>query len=157
MNKSSKTQEQRLDDLLSEFTDQVLSDKTGEDMQETMAQDELGELQKTVLRMKAAAQKGRQSDNADVRIRNRLLMEWKKAKREEIPSPRRFNWNWTFPRLALVGGFVALIIFGTVTLLTTPSTTSLTATSGGSQSWSPLFIIVGIAIIIYFFWRNRRD
>lgn len=157
MNKSPKSQEQQLDDLLSEFTDQVLSGNDGKDVQEIPAQGELAELQKTVLLMKAASQKARTANNADIRIRNRLMLEWKKAKREELPTPRRFNWNWTFPRLALVGGLAALIVFSAVTLLTTPSTTSLTATSGGSQSWSPLFIIGGIAIVIYFFWRNRRD
>lgn len=152
----NKSQEQHLDELLSQFTDQVLSEKNETDTQETMAQDELAELQKTVLRMKAAAQKARASDNADVRIRNRLMMEWKKSRQAERPTPKRFSWNWTFPRLALAGGFAVLILVSAVALLA-PSTTPLTATADGSQTWSPLFIIAGIIIIVYIFWHNRHD
>jgi anti-sigma factor RsiW len=155
VNKSSKSQEQQLDDLLSNFTDQVLSDENAADMQEMMAQHEMAELQKTVLRLKAAAQKARTSDNADVRIRNRLLMEWKKTRQAERPAPKRFTWNWTFPRLALAGGLAVLILIGAVTLIS-PSTTPLTATSAGSST-SPLFIIVGIVIIAYLLWHNRHD
>ena len=150
MNKLS--QEQQLDDLLSEFTDQVLSDKNEANVQETMAQGELAELQKTVLRLKGAAQKARTNENAEVRIRSRLLMEWKKTRR---PAPKRLTWNWTFPRLALAGGFAALILFSAVTLLT-PSTTPLTGASDGSLT-SPLFILAGIVIIAYFLWHNRHD
>jgi len=156
MNKVSKSKDQQLDDLLSEFTDQVLSNKNEIDMQETTAQDELAELQKTVLRLKAAAQKARASDDAEVRIRNRLLVEWKKTSQAQRPAPKRFTWNWTFPRLALAGGFVVLILAGVVTLLT-PSDTSLTATSDGSQTGSPLFILAGIVIIVFLLWYNRHD
>jgi hypothetical protein len=156
MNKLSKLEDQQLDDLLSEFTDQVLSDKNEADAQEMSAEDGLAELQKTVLRLKAAAQKARTSDDADVRIRNRLLVEWKKTRLAERPAPKRFTWNWTFPRLALAGGFVVLILVGVVTLLT-PSDTSLTATSDGSQTGSPLFILAGIVIIVFLLWYNRHD
>jgi len=156
MNKFSKPQEQQLDDLLSEFADRVMSGENETNMQETIAQGELAELQKTVLRMKAAAQKARTTDNADVRIRNRLLMEWKKAREAERPAPKRFIWNWTFPRLALAGGLAVLIIFSAVTLLT-PSAAPLTATSSGSQPWSPLFIIAGLVIIALLLWHNRHD
>jgi hypothetical protein len=155
MNKSSKSQEQELDDLLSKFTDQVLSDENEASMQETMAQDELDKLQRTVLRMKAAAQKARASDNADVRIRNRLLLEWKNSRQTERPTPKRFTWNWTFPRLALAGGFAVLILISVVTLLP-PLTAPLTATSDGSPI-SPLFIIAGIVIIAYLLWHNHHD
>ncbi len=157
MNKFAEAHEKNLDELLSEFTDQVLSDKNETDMQKTMAQHELAELQKTVIRMKAAAQKARASDNADVRIRNRLMMEWKKTRQAERPAPKqRFTWSWTFPRLALAGGLVVLILISTVTLVT-PSTVPLTATSDGSQTWSPLFILAGIIVIVLIFWHNRHD
>jgi hypothetical protein len=155
MNKSSKLQEQELDDLLSKFTDQVLSDENEASMQEMMAQDELDKLQRTVLRMKAAAQKARTSDNADVRIRNRLLMEWKNSRQAEHPTPKRFTWNWTFPRLALAGGFAVLILISVVTLLP-PLAAPLTATSDGA-SISPLFILAGIVIIAYLLWHNHHD
>lgn len=156
MNDFQKSQAQQLDDRLSEFTDRVLSDKNEANMQETMAQDELAELQKTVLRMKAAAKKARESDNAEVRIRSRLLLEWNKARQAERASPKRFKWNWTFPRLALVGGFAVLILISVVTLLN-PLTAPLTATTDGSQPWSPFFILAGVVIIAYLLWRNRHD
>jgi hypothetical protein len=156
MNKSPKSQEQQLDDLLSKFTDQVLSDENETSMHEITAQDELAELQKTILRLKAAAKKARASDNADVRIRNRLLMEWGKNRRAESAAPKRFTWNWTFPRFALAGGFAVLILISVVTLLS-PATAPLTATSDGTRPWSPFFILTGIIIIAYLLWRNRHD
>jgi hypothetical protein len=154
MDKFPKPEDRQLDDRLSEFTDRVLSDKNEANSQETMAQGELAELQKTVLRMKAAAQKVRESGDAGARIRTNLMMEWKKTRQH--PAPKRFIRNWTFPRLALAGGFAVLIIFSVVTLIA-PSTTPLTATSNGSQIWSPIFILAGIVIIALILWHNRHD
>ena len=82
MNKD-KSQEQQLDNQLAEFTDQVLSDGNELNMQESTAQDELADLQKTVLRLKSAAEKARAGDEADERIRSRLMLEWKKARQAE--------------------------------------------------------------------------
>ncbi len=156
MNNSSKLHEQQLDDQLSEFTDRVLSGKNEESMQEIMAQDELVELQQAVLFMKSAAQKARASGEADARIRNRLMMEWRKTRQADRPTQKRFGWNWSMPRLAFAGGFVVLILLSIVTLLD-PAETSLTATAEGSQAWSPILIIAGIVFIVLFFWHNRQD
>ena len=158
MDNFSKSREQQLEDRLSEFTDLVLSQENEADMQQAINQDELAELQKTILRMKAATQKARASGNADIRIRNRLQMEWKKSRQAERPAPKRFTWNWTFPRLALTGGLVALILFGVVKYL--PTTNSLAGAAekaGGSSNWSPLFIFAGIVIIVILLWHNRHD
>jgi len=156
MNKPFNLQEQQLDDQLSEFTDQVLSNKSEEDMQEIMAQGELAELQKAVLLMKSATKKARTSGDADARIRKRLIMEWKNIRQAERPAPKRFTWNWNMPRRALAGGFAVLILISVVTLLT-PTEAPLTATSGGSQTWSPFVILAGIIIIVFILWHNRHD
>jgi len=160
MDNFSKSQDQQLEDRLSEFTDLVLSKENEADMQQAINQDELAELQKTILRMKAAAQQARASGNADIRIRNRLQMEWKKSRQAELPAPKRFTWNWTFPRLALTGGLVALILFGVVKYLPNTTTTSLAGAAEaaeGSSNWSPLFIFAGIVIIVIVLWHNRHD
>lgn len=151
-----KLQEQQLDNQLAEFTDQVLSNGNELDMQESTAQDELADLQKTVLRLKSAAEKARAGAEADARIRNRLLHEWKKARQEERAAKKLFNWNLNMPRLALVGGFAVLVLIGIVTLLP-PATAPLTATADGSRPWLPFLILAGIIIIALILWRNRHD
>jgi len=157
MDNFSKPHEQQLDDQLSEFTDQVLSsDENEAKMQEMMNQDELAELQKTVLRMKAAVQTARTSNTSSVRIRTRLLTEWKKNKQAEQQASKRFTWNWSLPRIAMAGGFAVLIIFGAVTLLKS-STTPLIGTADGSQAWSPYIILAGIVIIVLLLWHNRHN
>jgi hypothetical protein len=156
MNNFSKSQEQQLDYQLSEFTDQVLSGENEANMQDAINQDELADLQKTVLRMKTAAQTARTDNASNARIRSRLLTEWRNSKQTERQSSKRFVWDWTLPRLALAGGFVVLIIFGAVTLLT-PATTPLMGTADGSQVWSPLFILAGIIVIVLLLWRNRHN
>jgi hypothetical protein len=156
MNNFSKSQEQQLDDQLSEFTDQVLSGENEANMQDAMNHDELVKLQKTVLRMKAAAQTARTNNASNARIRARLLAEWKNSMQAERQSSKRFNWNWSLPRLALAGGFIALIIFGATTLFA-PTTTPLMGTADGSQTWSPFFILAGIVIIVFLLWHNRHN
>jgi hypothetical protein len=148
----SKSHEQQLDDQLSEFTDQVLSGENEAKMQETLNPNELAELQKTVLRMKAAAQTARTNDAAVARIRTRLLTEWKKDKQ----ISKRFVWNWTLPRMALAGGFVILVIVGVITLFKPATTPLMGAAAEGSQTGAPLFILAGIIVIVLLLWNNRH-
>ena len=153
MDNFSKPHDQQLDDQLSEFTDQVLSsDENEAKMQEMMNQDELAELQKTVLRMKAAVQTARTSNVSNARTRTRLLTEWKKNKQ----ASKRFTWNWSLPRIAMAGGFAVLIIFGGITLFI-PSTTPLIGSANGPQTWSPLFVLVGIVVIVLLLWHDRHN
>ena len=72
MDNFSKSPDQQLDNQLSEFTDQVLSSNENEaKVQEVINQDELAQLQKTVLRMKAAVQAARMSGATNACIRAR--------------------------------------------------------------------------------------
>jgi anti-sigma-K factor RskA len=151
MNKEES--EKLLDDQLAEFTDQVLSDGNEMFSQET---DEMAELQKTVIRMKSAAQAAHADSEAKARIRSRVMMEWKKTQQAKQTTAKRFNWNWNMPRLAFASGLAILILIGVVTLLP-PTTTPLTATADGSHPWSPFLVIAGIIIIVYILWRNRHD
>jgi hypothetical protein len=157
MNNLSKSQEQQLDDQLSEFADRVLSDENMTEVREVMNQVELAELQKTILLMKSAAQTARTNEDAAARIRTRLLTEWKKNKQTERQLPKRFVWNWTLPRIALAGGFAVLIIFSAVTLLRSSPTTPLMGAADGLGIGSPLFILIGIIVIIFLLWHNNRN
>ena len=156
MDNFSKSPDQQLDNQLSEFTDQVLSSNENEaKVQEVINQDELAQLQKTVLRMKAAVQAARMSGATNACIRARLLEEWKKTRQAERTIQKRLVWNWSLSRIALTGGFVILIIFS-LTAIFIPSATSLIGTAHGSQAWSPLFIFAGIVIIVLLLWHNRQ-
>jgi hypothetical protein len=156
MNNLSKSQEQSLDEKLSEFTDQVLSsDKNEATVQDMVEQGELAELQKTVLRMKAATQTTRTNNAASIRIRTRLMKELEQVKQLERQAPKHFFGNWSWQRMALSGGLIVLFIFGFFTLLT-PSTATLVGAADGLQTWSPLFILVGMVVIVLLLWQNRN-
>jgi hypothetical protein len=156
MNNLPKSQEQSLDDQLSEFTDQVLSsDENEAKVQEMVNQGELAELQKTVLRIKAAVQAARTSKAPSLRIRTRLMKELEQVKQSERQAPKHFAWNWSWQLMALSGGLVVLFTFGLIMLLI-PSTTTLIGTADGLQAWSPLIIIVGMVVIIFLLWHNRN-
>jgi len=157
MNKFSKPLDQELDEQLSKFADQVLSSNENEAIvqEEDIEQGELAELQRTVLRLKAAVKTARTNDVTNARIRNRLLTEWKKTRQAKLQTPKRFFWNWSLPRVALAGGFIVLIISGVMALLT-PSAVPLVGTASGSQAWSPLFILAGIVVIVLLLWNNRQ-
>jgi acyl-homoserine lactone acylase PvdQ len=152
---TNEMREKQLDDQLADFTDRVLSDTSEANVQEAN-QNELAELQKTVLRLKSAAQTARADSKANARIRSRLMVEWKKDQQAKRAADKGFNWNWNMPRLALAGGFVVLVLVGVVTLLP-PSSTPLTATAGGLRAWSPFLVLAGIIVIVIIFWHNSRD
>lgn len=148
--------EKQLDDRLAAFTDLVLSDDGESNAQASATGDELAELQKAVLRMKSASRKARTNSKAKARIHSRLMVEWKKEQRAKRTPDKGFIWNWNMPRLALAGGFVALMLIGIATLLPT-GPTPLTATAGGLRQWSPFMILFGILVIVIVLWRNRRN
>ena len=159
MDNFSKSKDQQLDNQLSEFTDRVLSsDENAAKVKEGINQDELMELQKTVLRLKTAVQTARISDMTNARIRSRLLEEWKNNRQAEPHAPKRFILKWTLPRIAMAGGLAILIIFVIFSItLFTPSAATLTGTADELQVWSPLLILAGIVIIVFLLWHNRHN
>ena len=154
MDNIPKSQDQRLDDQLSEFTDQLLSAENEIKAQETMNDGELDAFTKSALRVKAAARMARPGPEVSARVRARLLKEWKQqARQPERLSFKRFIWP--FSRLALAGSLAILLILGTTTIFL-PNTTPLMGTADGLQAWAPLFILVGIALIIVLVWFDRH-
>jgi hypothetical protein len=156
MDKFTKTDAQKLDDELAEFTDRVLSDRdeTEMELEASTNQVELAELKKTILRMKAAVRTADPSGTAKARVRARLLSEWKKTGQ---PSSKRLNWPWSLPRLSLVGGLAVLTLAGIVTFFSSPISTPLVGTAEGAPVWALIFIVVGIVIISIFLWLDRHN
>jgi anti-sigma-K factor RskA len=156
MDKIPKSQDQRLDDQLSEFTDQLLSAENGIKAQETMNDGELDGLKKSILRVKAAARMARPGPEVSARVRARLLIEWKQQARQRQPERLLFKrFAWPFSRLALAGSLAILLILGFTTIFL-PTTSPLMGTADGLQAWAPLFILAGIALIIVLVWLDRH-
>jgi hypothetical protein len=156
MDKFTKTDAQKLDDELAEFTDLVLSDRDETEMEPEAStnQVELAELKKTVLRMKAAVRAADPSGTAKAHVRARLLSEWKMTSQ---PSSKRFNWPWSLPRLSLVGGLAVLTLAGIVTFFLSPISTPLAGAAEGTPFLALIFIVVGIVIISIFLWLDRHN
>jgi len=93
MDKFPKPHAQQLDDQLAYFTDRVLSGENETEMDENFDQAELAELQKTVLRIKAAAQAAQPGEATALRIRSRLLLEWKQGRQTQTRKPQHFGWH----------------------------------------------------------------
>ena len=158
MDKFPKPHAQQLDDQLAYFTDRVLSGENETEMDENFDQAELAELQKTVLRIKAAAQAAQPGEATALRIRSRLLLEWNKGRQVLAQSPQRFIWpSWSLPRMVLAGGLVVLGVFVVVVLFFTPLAAPLVGAAEGSPVWALLFIVVGIVIISLLLWLDHHD
>jgi hypothetical protein len=146
----------RLDDQLAEFTDQILAGGDETQMDEVLDQAELMELQKTVLRLKTAAQAARPSRAVTARVRAQLLLEWKKGRQPEHPLSKFFTWSW--PRLALAGGLAVLSVIAIFTLFfSTPLGAPLMGTAEGPSVWAIVIILAGIVVIGLLFWLDRHD
>ncbi len=155
MDNLSKSQDQFLDDQLSEFTDRLLSGENETGRQETVSDRELSKLQESVVRVKAAIQQARPNPTVSIRIRTRLLKEWK----QQTNPPKRFllkDFFWPFPRLAIAGGALIAFILS-VTTFFIPATPWLPGAAGGFQTWTPFFILVGVILIVLFFWFDHRS
>ncbi len=148
--------EERLtNERLAEFTDRVLSEENPRLEAADNSNGEFAELTKTVLRLKSAAETARAESNAKARIRSRLLTEWGKIEKEKTRKILpQFQWN--FSRLALAGGFLALVLFGAV-ILFPPANAPLVGAAEGGRPWPPLLILAGIIFIVFILWRNRHD
>lgn len=144
-----------MNERLAEFTDRVLSEGNQTLEAADASNRELAELKKTVLRLKSAVETARIESKDKARIRSRLLTEWGKMQKEKSGNALSpFQWN--FLRLALAGGFLALVLFGAAALLL-PANPSLAGAAEGARPWSPLLILAGIVFIVFILWRNRHD
>jgi len=157
MSKLPKSDEQQLDDQLSEFTDQIMSGSGQENMDEVFSGTELVELQKAVLQMKTAAQVARPTAEANARVRSRLLSEWKQSQLPKRPASRHFSWS--LPRVVLAGGLAIISLVGLSLLFTSGSltTTPLMGTAEGSPIGALFFIIIGAVLVAWLLWRDHRS
>jgi len=157
MNNLSESHEQALDNLLCEFTDQVLSEENSSKTLEALQSAELVQLQKNILRLKAATSMARPNAATSARVRARLLKDWKKTGQTEGLFDRLFGrpLAWPSQRLALAGALAMLIILGFATTLI-PGASTLPGAAAGLQAWAPVFILTGILAILILFWLDRR-
>jgi uncharacterized integral membrane protein len=160
MNSLNSSQDLLLDEQVAQFTDRVLSGN--DEMEgEAMATDiELARLQKTILRLRVAAQVARPAPATTARLRQYLLAEWAKqraADEKKAKTQNRRAW-WPFQKNSLALGTVALIIL-VFALITLPNTVpvNLSGTATGSASAVIGVIIFGVVVIgVIFVWLTRR-
>jgi hypothetical protein len=143
---SDRLQEEHLAD----FTDRILSDRDEQEWAEVAVNDiELAELEQTVVRMKHAVDAAQPDAATSQRIRAHLLAEWKKPR----AAP---TFSWFRGRLALAGGLALGIVLVGAGLLFNSSGVPLTGTAIGSVDGSPFFIVLGLILIIFLLWIERR-
>jgi hypothetical protein len=161
MNNLPESQDQFLDNQLSEFTDRVLSDEHDAKTLEAPQSAELAKLQKNVLRLKATTAMARPSAAATARVRARLLKDWKKTRQTDSLFTGLFGklaglFAKPSMRLALAGSLAMLFIFGIATTLI-PGTSVLTGAAVVLQAWAPVFILAGVLVILILIWLDRRN
>jgi hypothetical protein len=153
MNNLPPSQDQQLDNQLSEFTDRLLAGKKELRTPETVNESELEDLKKSVRRMKAATQQALPDAAVTARVRSRVLGQWKQTTRQ--PGKSIFKGFFQpLPRFAMASGLVVMLIL--ITGLFFPTTVPLIATAEGFQSWAPVLILTGVVAIIVLLWMDRR-
>jgi hypothetical protein len=143
-----------LDDKLSEFTDLILSSGDKNKVQETVDDDDFSELQRTAIRMKAAARMARPSSAASARVRTRLLKEWD----QQAAQSKRQTFKSFFrplPRFAMASGLAALLLLSIVTFAV-PAGTPLVGAAVKLQAWTPLFVFLGLILVGLLIWFDHR-
>ena len=154
MSKLPESHDQYLDDQLAEFTDQLLSDEGGSDLQGSTNDDSLAALKQTAIRMKAAARTAQKGSAVSAHIRARLLKEWK----QQTTQSKGISWKLFFqpaPRFALAGGLVVLLLLSIFTVYT-PDSSPLTGAAMELKAWMPLFVLLGLILVIILIWLDRR-
>jgi hypothetical protein len=144
-----------LDDKLSEFTDRLLSSGDEIKAQETMNDDGLSELQRTAIHMKAAARMARPSSAVSARVRTRLLKEWKQQQAAQSKFQTFKAFFRPLPRFAMAGSLAALLLLSIVTFAV-PAGTPLTGAAIKLQAWTPLFVFLGLILVGFLIWFDRR-
>jgi uncharacterized integral membrane protein len=157
MDNLAEDQDKELDVVVSAFADLVLSGK--QTMMETQLaanQAELAKLQDAVLQMKAAAQQARPDADVSLRIQKSILAEWQKVQPRQKTALERFSDFWTFPRLALAVGLLALVvIFSQINQFS--NNVPLMGTAQGFPGGSlALIVIVGAAVVAALIWFKRN-
>jgi hypothetical protein len=160
MHKPELSDEQKLDEQLAAFTDQVLSkDEVVEMMEDSSQQDEFIKLQKAVLRMKSATRQAYPGVDIRERIRNHLLAEWEADKKSKFSGLKDWFGLQKFPAISLAGGFVVVLVLGFL-LIFWPSPKDIplgAAAGGGPASLMPLFIFIGVSVVAFILWfRHKR-
>lgn len=143
-----------LDDKLSEFTDLLLSSGDEIKMQNMMNNEDLLKLQRTAIRMKAAARMARPDSAVSARVRTRLLKEW----RQQAAQSKLQVFKGFFrplPRFALASGLAALLLLSIV-IFAIPAGTPLIGAAVKLQAWTPVFVFLGLILVGLLIWFDRR-
>jgi len=147
MNKPDTSHDPTADRQLADFTDAVLN---GKEVEKSVEDAELAELQDTVRHIQAAVKAARPDQETSARIRKHLLVEWKNSH-----ISRTFFWQQ--PRLILVAA-VAVIALAAASLLLNSGSEQLTGAAANTPSLIPLFLssLVILGLIIYWLIRRSR-
>lgn len=145
--------EKQLDDLLAGFSDQVLS---GENVNDLADMDqELSELQKTILRLQSASQEARPTPAVTARMRTNLLLAWSQEKRQDEEGSFA-GFVAAHQRLLVYGGVFLLFIMVVAVSFSPLGGDSLTGTADGSNGNTGLLALAGLLLVAILFVIIRR-
>ena len=152
MSQSSNPLKPNLDDRLADFTDDVLEGRKRDSV--PGMEDELLQLEKTVLRMRTAFPP---VDVDEARIKQMQVRLKNRIKREEEEAGQPF-WARLFstPQYAMVVGVVSLLIVFLVVFPTTTIPGSSTTATALNPAIGPIAAVGLAAVIIILLWIKRR-
>ncbi|MEW5871925.1 MAG: hypothetical protein AB1894_21835 [Chloroflexota bacterium] len=159
---------QRLDDLLAEFTDRLMSMNASEDLPLDSQDQELKALQETVILLKRALADERPSPVMAERIRRSLSVEWKRADRKYQKAPGLVDRAKDFlgslgqsvqhsrqRSFALSFAAVAVLVVLVVLLAAPELVEPITGVAWGSEEWVPAVIILLALFVLGLLWLLR--
>jgi len=174
MNEHLSMDDQRLDELLAESTDRILSMDTKVEVDSATRHPELRALENTVVLLKRAIADQEPSQATSDRIRARLVAEWHQShireRRAAARKRRESKWNplsWArrIPSLRTQRAFalsftVLAILLLIAVLLFFPEIegSNLTATVGEQIGLLPIILLAVLVVAAILFWvtRHRR-
>lgn len=141
-----KSRDQEIDEQIAMYTDQILS---GEKIERREMNDvEVADLQRTVLRIRAAYRREQPDPLMVARIQNRLQVEWK-----EVWQERRATRRW--PQLVLFGA-LAVVLVVAVFASGMPADNALPGAADYFPPWAPVIVILGVILIAVLIWIDHR-
>lgn len=149
-----------LDDQLAEFTDRLLSGEASDMLKPATENQELFELQATVVRLKSAFSEGQPDEVMARRIKKNLITEWNKARSGTQPKPflaqRRISSRSRRVVLwALAVAAVAVLVIA-ASLIAPATRPAVGAAEGEGGVLLPVAIVLGLVMIAGLVWGLTR-
>jgi len=164
--KKTQNNNNRIEEQLSDFTDNILDEKTAEVDENPFASDpKLRALEQTALRLKNAFREDGPSEEVIRRMRKNIRVQWQQqeAKKSEpfwkkwIPARQQWQSQRSRQRVSMAVSLAILVVLMVLTIpLLNGTNLEQPAASGQNLSTGILAALAGFILLAVWLYRNKR-